>query len=467
MSLRALGPLLVYTALLGSLISCGGHSTASFGASSSPNTETQALSQSEATSAAPQIGIVTAVIPGESFTLRTGAQQTRIFQMDATTHVQGLAKWGTTTLRGLEVGQRVRVSATPGTDGTLLARQVACLAFPGSISPRKTSGVDEPVARIYHQSAYRDRSDEMFVFAGQSGPSWTNEVKDMWSYHVGTDRWQYLGEQPAAVANSYNLVYDRSADRIVVYVTMDGDGNILETPETWAFDPVTHEWENRHALNPPSTRWGTMMAYDVHARKTVLFAGGDFNTWLPLNDTWTYDYASNTWTQLETADSPPRINFGAMAYDRSSRLIVLFSGNHWYDYTFEGWNIDETWTLDVPQATWKRVSTTFAPPPRTYHRMVYDSWRGEMLMFGGCTGIDLPDDPLIPQNDIWAFHTRTGTWRQLDAGNAPGPRGWHTMEFSSDSGRAVVFGGGASREEPTHSTWIYSTMPDRWRKVLD
>lgn len=454
--------------LLLTSFSCGGSPALKGGGSVGPD---RSLSQASEKGALPLVGAVTTLGPGGTFTLQTSRGQTFRLQLTADTRpaARSMSRPAGSQV-DLQLGARLCVSTEAGPGDVLRVRRLLRLDFPVqasaalSVRPAPNGG---PTARIYHHAVYRARSDEMFIFAGQAGPSWFNEVRDLWSYHVRTGRWEYLGEQPAAASNLYTPVYDCAADRIVMYVAMDGDGNILSTPETWAFDPVSRTWENRQAANPPSPRWGAMMAYDARTGKTVLFGGGDFRNWLPLNETWTYDYPTNAWTQLHPAAAPLPINFGAMAYDIRAGLIVMFSGNHWYDETWEGWNLDETWTLDVNKATWALVPTAYAPAPRNYHRMDYDPWRGEILMFGGCTGTDVPGDPLVPQNDTWAFNTRTGRWRQFDPRTVPGPMGWHSLVFAGTADRAVVFGGGTSRETATRATWVYLPEPSRWMNVLE
>ena len=41
------------------------------------------------------------------------------------------------------------------------------------------------------------------------------------------------------------------------------------------------------------------------------------------------------------------------------------------------------------------------------------------------------------------------------------------MVYATQSGRAVVFGGGASRETPTHEAWIYISRLNGWKNTLD
>jgi|GEM_PF-5289672 len=464
---RLMAPLLAAT-ILGLLGGCGGTSPNNSGSAAlSPTAAADPPPQ--AAPPAHQSGLVTSVTP-TSFTLRLASGQEQTFRIHANTWIKSLAPGSPDSPRGLQVGQKARVISTKGDGGILWAARVVFAADPSQACIHHPEGPAEPLARVYGQSAYRDRSDEMFVFSAQSTEGWVYDVRDMWSYHVGSNRWRYLGEQPTTTSNYDCLAYDASADRIVFYISSDSEGNTLETAETWAFDPETRQWENRHALNPPSVRWGAMMVYDAHARKSVLFAGGDALTWEALGDTWTYDYASNTWAKLQTAEAPPPMNFGAMAYDSRARRVVLFSGNCWsgtWPDDFITWNSPDTWTLDVSRSSWKRVPTAVAPEPRNYHRLVYDPWTSRVLMFGGCTGTDIEGDPLIPQNDTWAFHIGTGTWHRLEARNAPGPRGWHTMVFATRSAQAVIFAGGTSRQTATHEAWLYFPILDRWKNALE
>ena len=63
------------------------------------------------------------------------------------------------------------------------------------------------------------------------------------------------------------------------------------------------------------------MAYDSAENKVLLFGGytGSANA-----ETWTYDTASNTWSDLNPATRPSQRYSLAVAYDQDIRKIVLF-----------------------------------------------------------------------------------------------------------------------------------------------
>ena len=74
-----------------------------------------------------------------------------------------------------------------------------------------------------------------------------------------------------------------------------------------------------------SPRSGHGMIYDPVNHKVILFGGRSSGIQL-LDDTWEYDYATNTWTELQPEVSPPSRAEPAMAYDSSNQKVVLFGG---------------------------------------------------------------------------------------------------------------------------------------------
>ena len=68
------------------------------------------------------------------------------------------------------------------------------------------------------------------------------------------------------------------------------------------------------------------MAYDPVTRRLIMF-GGLRRRRRCLNDTWAYDPAANTWTELEPAGTLPSARSGhSMAYDPASRRLIMFGG---------------------------------------------------------------------------------------------------------------------------------------------
>jgi hypothetical protein len=67
--------------------------------------------------------------------------------------------------------------------------------------------------------------------------------------------------------------------------------------KTWIFDSITTEWEKRVPNVAPPSREAFGFAYDSMNEKGILFGGLDGNRDF-LNDTWAYDYDSNTWEKM-------------------------------------------------------------------------------------------------------------------------------------------------------------------------
>ena len=84
------------------------------------------------------------------------------------------------------------------------------------------------------------------------------------------------------------------------------------------------------------------------------------------------------------------------------------------------------------------------PLPRHGHRMVYDSSRKAVVMFGGRTH----DKNYL--GDIWSWDGET--WTQVAAAG-PGPRAWFGLAYDTSREVLVLFGGRDASGEPRADTW--------------
>ena len=85
-----------------------------------------------------------------------------------------------------------------------------------------------------------------------------------------------------------------------------------------------------------------------------------------------------------------------------------------------------------PHVAWTQLFPAVAPGAREAHATTYDSFRKELLLFGGAqAGSEL--------NDTWVFD---GTkWTKKTPGQSPGPRSGASLAYDSVRGKAVLFGG--------------------------
>jgi hypothetical protein len=71
-----------------------------------------------------------------------------------------------------------------------------------------------------------------------------------------------------------------------------------------------------------------------------------------LNDTWTFDFETRSWTRMTPAVSPPPHHFATMAYHPLADRVVLFAG---YD-TWQDLVMNDTWFCDPRRHRWMEIS---------------------------------------------------------------------------------------------------------------
>ena len=100
-------------------------------------------------------------------------------------------------------------------------------------------------------------------------------------------------------------------------------------------------------ITPPD-RFLPGMVFDSSNQRIILFGGGGAGTNL-WDDTWSYDYYSNTWIHLNPPTSPSARHSLVMVYDSSNDVIILFGG--WTGSSPD----DDTWIFDCATNNWTEV----------------------------------------------------------------------------------------------------------------
>ena len=135
---------------------------------------------------------------------------------------------------------------------------------------------------------------------------------------------------------------------------------------------------------------------------------------------------AQTWTQLSPAASPSARRSGGMDFSLLNGGILLQGG-------LQTGNViqDDTWLWSG--GNWTQLTPATTPPPRWGHRLVYDSRRARLVMFGGRS-------PSITAaaNDTWEWDG--ADWVQIATPNAPNPRAFYSMAFDHRRGVMVLYG---------------------------
>jgi hypothetical protein len=250
-----------------------------------------------------------------------------------------------------------------------------------------------PQGRGAHLIAYDEESDRTILFSGseKGPPNWTC-WNDTWAYNLNENSWSNMSPtiQPSGRAFG-NMVYDNDSDRIILFGGFSGDTLF---GETWAYDFNTNEWSNKNPSTHPLPRWGHSMAYDKESDRVILYGGSKTPPSPPLellNDTWAYDYDTNTWTNMNPTTSPPELQALGLTYDTKSDRVILFGGA---DKTLS--NLGETWSYDFNTNTWMNETSSSSLGPRRRFAMTYDEQSDRTILFGGFHGG-------MALNETWSF----------------------------------------------------------------
>ena len=240
----------------------------------------------------------------------------------------------------------------------------------------------------------------------------------------------------------FALAYDSARGALLMHGGFDQVSGSLQPDQHGDFWAWSQAGWRRLGEAGPGPRDHHAMVYDEARGVTLLYGGG---RGLPgeqmlLGDTWSWD--GESWTLLGTDGPPPRATH-RLVYDSSRHRVVLFGG----------WGEDEllgdTWEWDGQ--TWERRATE-GPAPRFASRMAYDEAREVTVLFGGrAGGIDF-GDTWEWDGAAWSLRTTSG----------PSPRNVHAMAYDRERRRVLLFGG---LHDGVRLCDLWEWTGERWRRL--
>lgn len=231
-----------------------------------------------------------------------------------------------------------------------------------------------PGAKLYHQYAYNPATHTIAMFL------WNHSF----SYDVLRRTYSFFSPATAPGGGPTNprLLWGAMAfDAVDNKVLLFGGGNVLEPdgqPGTWIFEVGPGSW--RRVAGPgPGPRALSPLVSDPDQRRALLFGGDELDRL--LGDTWSFDFASETWTQLHPSIVPAPRAGHQLLFLPGSRRVVLLGGYDYssttdyvqphytsrplelwrFDWNPPAWNLIHRWSPGEPQPT-IQTSSNFSYP---------------------------------------------------------------------------------------------------------
>jgi len=243
-----------------------------------------------------------------------------------------------------------------------------------------------PPARFGHTTVFDPSRRRLLVFGGQAA----GFFGDVWAYDVAANAWRQLASDNAGPSRRYghSAIYDSARDRMVISHGFTDAGRF---DDTWAFELAMNNWRN---LSPSGTRpLRRCLHHAVHDEQggQMLLYGGcaSGNGPCPLDDLWSFDLATNQWTQRAATLRPAARQWYAMAFDSARRRLVLFGGSG------SRGSLDDTWEYDPATNAWTQLAPRGdAPAPRSRHEAAFVPDLRSVFFFGGRTDSGLTNELL-------------------------------------------------------------------------
>ncbi|MFW9995472.1 MAG: Kelch repeat-containing protein [Candidatus Odinarchaeota archaeon] len=317
--------------------------------------------------------------------------------------------------------------------------------------PSRVTGLESsdstPCARFGHGMVYDESNQQVVLFGGSAANDGRSSLADTWVFNCTSDTWLELNPTTRPSARSdHSMVYDSVNQQVILFGGW--------SDETWIFDPQSNQWTEVTSANHPSSRQSAGMYFDPVNQQVVLF-GGYLNDDSHAGDTWIFDPATHTWTEVFPSSVPAARYGHSMVYDSVNQRGILFGGRVTALQS-------ETWVYDYSSNSWTKLYPTLKPKARYWHGAAFDTDNESMILFGG-------DDegPGRSSNDIWAFSSQDEGWVEFSPELEPVARIGHSLVYDSLNQRTLLFGGlGNDYKDSYGDTWAYDCLGSSWTHLV-
>ncbi|MEM4308836.1 MAG: kelch repeat-containing protein [Thermoplasmata archaeon] len=303
-----------------------------------------------------------------------------------------------------------------------------------------TPKILHPSERYGHAMAYAPDFDFILMFGGYNSSGY---LGDTWIFYPSNGTWHQQTALTSPQARSYGgLAYDILAKKFVLFGGYNGSAYL---DDTWCFDPTTKNWTLLWPSTKPSPRAYFGM---THVLNLGVVVHGGYDGSNQLADLWVYNSSTNVWTPKYTPPSP-RYGYACVAIPVRNAMF-LFGG---YSSNYAG----DTWLYFFTNNTWVNLTNPTSPSPRVYPALTYDAVNDVVILFGGYDGTNY-------LADTWVYDFAQSKWINKMPGSSPEGRSQAGCAFIEESGVLLLYGGYNGLY--LADTWIYNYSANTWTAKL-
>jgi len=313
--------------------------------------------------------------------------------------------------------------------GLLVRLLLAASISAAAAVPVIWSAASGPSPRYGCRMVYDPVKERLMLFGGLYEGTPAQVYGDTWIFDWDTESWIALEVEPhPSPREDYGIVYVPELEGFILFGGWNKDGWL---GDTWLYDCASQTWTELHPATAPEAR--TSFGFCLDEANGVLVLYGGYTEAVPDNgDTWLYDYFSNIWTQAAPEASPPALYGCEMVYDPSTMAGLLFGG-HYYEYNMDHF-IGTVWEYNTTADTWTDLGTQGGPSERYWENVANNSLDGTVIVFGGRRLGDQYDD-------TWVYSPGGDSWTRLNTAHHPPARFQSAFAYDPTRDAAVLFGG--------------------------
>lgn len=274
-------------------------------------------------------------------------------------------------------------------------------SYDGSTWTQRTPAVSPPASVGVH--LVYDSNRGVFVTYGSLNTSLFGgaSADRTWEYD-GTNWTQVFPVHTPGGLGLYGMTFDSLRNKVVLYGGMPDNFFPIDVADTWEYDGT--DWTLVTTSNSPGPLERPAMCFHAGAGKTVLFGGLDVQIG-GVDTTWLYD--GTDWTVAAVTGTKPAPRTGPrMVYDDFRAICVMTGGQD-----MNGTQLDDTWEFDLANLTWTQVPTAYTGG-RLDAGLAFLPSRRQVVLFGGFNYVTF-----TAYADTWEFGAKSATFGTGCAGS--------------------------------------------------